>query len=570
MTSHPSPDPHADAYLRRATTSTPAGLTSSAPLSPEVHRDRCRRLAGLALCYSGAYALAYGIMWVRMLAGGLPEHHPVADAVALASIAFGLVVFALALQSRLPQAAFGNVTVAFQILGAIGIMASGWGWEQHYDMWQRHLFQAIGDRDLAFPDDFVARLRAAHIRLVAMDGVSWVCVWFLIVPIIVPMTPGRTLVATLGSAATVPGLVALSAAVNGTPPSVAPWFGDVIVDSLVATGICALLALFGSRLVYRLTRDLSRAQQLGSYQLVRRIGAGGMGEVWQARHQLLRRPAAIKLIRPEMLGGTEARAPREVLRRFEREAQATAALRSPHTVELYDFGVAPDGTFYYVMELLEGFDLKTLVERFGPLPAPRAVHLLRQVCHSLEDAHRSGLVHRDVKPANIFTCRRGLDCDFVKVLDFGLVKDLGTGQETLEMSVDGVARGTPAFMAPEAATGTAPVDARADLYALGCVAYWLVTGALVFEGPTPVATLLKHVQEEPVPPSRRLSEPIPARLERLIMACLRKDPAQRPASAAALAALLAECAAHDGTWKPADADAWWTLHAPAPAAPVPA
>jgi serine/threonine-protein kinase len=311
--------------------------------------------------------------------------------------------------------------------------------------------------------------------------------------------------------------------------------------------------------VYRLTLDLSRAQRLGSYQLVEPIGSGGMGEVWKARHQLLARPAAIKLIRPERLGGQGASAPRDVLRRFEREANATATLRSPHTIELYDFGVTPDGTFYYVMELLEGLDLKSLVEKFGPIPVSRAAHLLWQVCHSLEDAHHSGLVHRDIKPSNIFTCRRGRDFDFVKVLDFGLVKSVGTGQETLDLSMEGVVHGTPGFMAPEIATGAKNVDARADLYSLGCVGYWLVTGKPVFEAPTPVATILQHVRDRPVPPSERLGTALPAAFERAILDCLQKDPADRPASAARLAARLAEAA---GSWTAEDASAWWNQNVP--------
>jgi hypothetical protein len=414
MPSIPAAASHVSAYLRRAVT--PSSGSTGVPLSPEIHRDLSRRLATVALCYAGAYLLAYGTEHVRMLVGGQSEHSPLSLVIALVSIASGILVFFAARVGKLPPASLANITLAFQVLGAVGIMGGSWGWEGHFDLYQRHVWQAIGSPDLAFPQGFVDRLVAARLRIVYLEGVTWVGVWLLIVPILVPMTPRRTLLAVLLTAGAVPAMLGFSVGAHGAPASIRPWVADLLLDTSVPTFICAAIAVFGSRAVYRLTRDLSRAQQLGSYQLVERIGVGGMGEVWRARHQLLARPAAIKLIRPDILSGPDPASSREMLRRFEREAQATAALRSPHTVELYDFGIAQDGTFYYVMEMLDGFDLKTLVERFGPVPASRAIHLLGQVCHSLEDAHRSGLVHRDVKPSNIFICRRGLDHDFVKVL----------------------------------------------------------------------------------------------------------------------------------------------------------
>src|SRR5262245_24008926 len=220
---------------------------------------------------------------------------------------------------------------------------------------------------------------------------------------------------------------------------------------------------------------------MGSYHLVELLGRGGMGEVWRGEHRLLKRPAAIKLVRPELLGANSDADSHDMLRRFEREAQATAALSSPHTIRLFDFGVTSDRTFYYVMELLAGRDLESLVREFGPVPADRALFLLRQACHSLADAHARGLVHRDVKPANIYTCRMGLEYDFVKVLDFGLVKfaDRTAMQQTL-MTAAHTTTGTPAYMAPELILGEADIDRRADVYALGCVAYYLLTGQLVF------------------------------------------------------------------------------------------
>jgi eukaryotic-like serine/threonine-protein kinase len=205
-------------------------------------------------------------------------------------------------------------------------------------------------------------------------------------------------------------------------------------------------------------------------------------------------------------------------------------LRSPHTVELYDFGVAEDGGFFYVMELLDGVDLETLVQHFGPQPPARVIHILRQCCDSLAEAHQRGMVHRDIKPLNLFTCRLGLNYDFTKVLDFGLVRRTADVNET-RITMDGAVTGTPAYMPPELALGKPNVDGRADLYALGCVAYWMLTGSMVFDEQSAVAMAIAHVNKRPEPPSARAAQPVPADLDRLILRCLEKDPAKRPQSA---------------------------------------
>ena len=280
---------------------------------------------------------------------------------------------------------------------------------------------------------------------------------------------------------------------------------------------------------------------MGSYRLTELLGRGGMGEVWRAEHRLLARTAAIKLVRPEVLGASNEADVKLALRRFEREARATAALNSPHTIRLYDFGTTNDGAFYYVMELLSGRDLESMVREFGPLPAERVVYLLRQVCHSLADAHARGLVHRDIKPANIYVCRMGLDYDFIKVLDFGLVKFRGSTADQTLVTGDHPTTGTPAYMAPEVILGAADVDRRADVYALGCVAYYLLTGQLVFEADTPMKMLMHHVQTKPEPPSARTELPIPRDLEELVMACLEKDPEKRPPDAEHLYRLSVGC-----------------------------
>lgn len=247
------------------------------------------------------------------------------------------------------------------------------------------------------------------------------------------------------------------------------------------------------------------------------------------------------------------------LTRFEREAQVTAALESPHTVELYDYGVSDDGTLYYVMELLDGIDLDQLVSRHGALPAERVVHILRQVCASLGEAHRRGLVHRDVKPANIYLCNRAFEYDFVKVLDFGLVRkhsaiDQQEGADNL--SKMGMIIGTPAYMAPEVITGE-PADARSDIYAVGCVAYWLLTGRPVFDAPTLPALLVAQASEQPIPPSRRCDAEIPTGLETLVLDCLTKDPEDRVQSAEEIVARLGRIELAE-PWSPERAKSWWS------------
>jgi len=336
----------------------------------------------------------------------------------------------------------------------------------------------------------------------------------------------------------------------------------LMVEGLVFMGVAFVIATaVTSRVIYGLRVQVRRALRLGQYEVGDKLGEGGMGAVYRARHAMLRRDAAIKLIRPELAGG-DAETRSRTFSRFEREAQVTARLESPHTVRLYDFGVSPDGAFYYVMELLDGVDLRSLVERYGPLRPERAVHVLRQICDSLEEAHRAGLVHRDVKPANVLICRAGIRHDVAKVLDFGLVardRDAAEGISA-DLTADGTIAGTPAFIAPEMATG-GPIDGRADLYALGCVAYWLLTGQLVFARPTPMATVIAHATEAPIPPSELSELPIPPALEAVVMRCLAKAPADRPQSALALADALAD-AVTGPAWREDDARAWWDAHAP--------
>jgi serine/threonine-protein kinase len=303
--------------------------------------------------------------------------------------------------------------------------------------------------------------------------------------------------------------------------------------------------------------QLNEALAVGSYRLVRALGSGGMGEIWLASHRLLVRPAAVKLIRHDVAPGA---AREQLVRRFEREAHVTAGLRSPHTVQLYDFGVTDSGSFYYVMEYLEGLDLHRLVKRFGSQPAARVIAFLRQACRSLAEAHERGLVHRDIKPANMFVTRLGTEYDYVKILDFGVVKEQSTEDATMLTSA-GVVQGTPAFMPPEIVLGEQRIDGRADLYSLACSAYWALTAQTLFDATTPAQMLLRHVQTVPVPPSTRAELPVPKQLDEILMRCLEKDPAKRPASALQLDSELARVPS-DASWANDEAQKWWQAHAP--------
>lgn len=364
---------------------------------------------------------------------------------------------------------------------------------------------------------------------------------------LIPAAPRRALAISLGAAAMDP----LALFMMGRQHAYA---GHEVVLLLASPLLAALVAHQVSRIVHRLNEGIVRAREVGSYRLLDRLGSGGMAEVWRAEHRMLARPAAVKLIRPEVLIAHGPLESERLLRLFTREARATASLSSPHTIQVYDFGVSREGAFYYVMELLDGVDLQSLVEQFGPQSAPRVARLLAQTCRSLREAHARNFVHRDIKPANIFTCRVGGEFDFAKVLDFGLVIDRHPTSEELED--DNRFAGTPAVMAPEMVRFQAPVDARADLYALGCVGYWLLTGKRVFEASTRHDMLVMHAHQRPIPPSRRVKTPIHAELERIIMDCLEKNPNRRPQSAGELMERLTALEFEE-PWSEERAQLWW-------------
>jgi tRNA A-37 threonylcarbamoyl transferase component Bud32 len=387
-------------------------------------------------------------------------------------------------------------------------------------------------------------------------AISWIGVVVLMFTAIVPSTPVKTLIA---------GVVAVS--MNPIGMLIArqrgAWdFGPTSNVLLMhyPDYLLAGVAVVISHVLTNLGRQVAKAREMGSYRLGALLGKGGMGEVYEATHHMLARPAAIKLIRPEMIRAEGGERAAVAIQRFRREAEAAANLRSPHTVELYDFGVTGDQTMYFVMELLDGMDLQSLVRQHGALPANRTIFILRQVCASLEEAHVNGLVHRDIKPANIHVGRLGLEYDFVKVLDFGLVKSMASANADYSLATEaGITPGTPAYMSPEMALGET-IDGRADIYALGCVAYYLLTGTLVFEAENIFQLMAKRLRDDPVPPSQRTSLPIPPALDQLVLACLERKPENRPASAAEVSRLLAEI---DVTpWDESQAAAWWQSHHP--------
>jgi serine/threonine-protein kinase len=312
--------------------------------------------------------------------------------------------------------------------------------------------------------------------------------------------------------------------------------------------VAAVAAVFGTHLINTLRREAFEAKQLGQYRLIAPLGAGGMGEVYLAEHRMLKRPCAIKLIHPEQAGDPH------VLARFEREVRMTARLSHWNTVEIFDYGRTEDGTFFYVMEYLPGLSLEGLLQRHGPLPAKRVIHLLRQTCQGLREAHAIGLIHRDIKPGNVFAAQRGGLYDVVKLLDFGLVKPVAE-IPSARLTQDGAISGTPLFMSPEQARGLGDLDARSDIYSLGAVAYTLLCGRPPFERKSPLEVIIAHARDDVVPPSK-LQADMPADLERVILRCLAKSPEDRFQDTESLEQALAECAAAD-QWTQVHAARWW-------------
>ena len=511
---------------QRATT---AGNRTGA-LPPELLGQSARRLRILCLLYAFTFFMAgffpnlvFADNRARFL--GSPESW----LPGVISIAAALIVWAVATNPKVPLSRVMNIGLLFEVVSCYGIALAEY-------------------------------LEPAHLDANGWMGLSWVAAWTPLFTVVIPTRPLKAALVTLASVSAPPVVIGLMVLTERTTfrPDPFTFFFWIVLPYLLVT----IMAYVGARVVYSLGRAVTAARELGSYRLEERLGQGGMGEVWRARHRLLARPAAIKLIRTSP--GPGAYGQDEAIRRFEQEAQVTARLSSPHTVQLFDFGVADDGRFYYVMELLNGIDLERLVQRYGPVPAERAIYLLRQVCHSLAEAESCGLVHRDIKPANLFVCLYGGEHDFVKVLDFGIAKAVPDMMETGAMAFtrDDILQGTPAYIAPEQALNGSRVDSRADIYATGCVGYFLLTGKPVFTGDSPMAVVVQHAHTQPAAPSERTELPIPASLDRLILECLAKSPADRPQSARELSRRLG---AINGTtaWSEDRAREWWETHQPA-------
>ena len=511
--------------------------SDSRALPPDLMEEAARRLGVAALVYAVTYFFAYFVSGlISGIHGGPIELfflYP-RSYVAWVAILFAVGVFFLSRSGRLPPHKVLNGGLGLMVVGSAGIAATTfWG------------ILADGPPDPARDNHFM--------------GVPWEAIWIIICAVIAPNRPRKVLVAALLSASTGLAVAFVSRATGATSADVS--YGFLAQYFLFTNYLCALLAWFLSSFVYTLGRHVRQARAVGSYELVERIGAGGMGEVWCAEHRMLARPAAVKLIKQEMLGDGPAGCD-EIRIRFEREAQATASLHSAHTIRLYDFGTTADGTFFYAMELLRGISLDELVKKYGPQPAERVVALLIQICHSLFDAHRNDLIHRDIKPGNIMLCHHGQEYDFIKVLDFGLVKSIDPSRpENQSLTQANVTPGTPGFLSPEMALSRPDIDGRADLYSLAGVAYFLLTGAPVFKGSTPLETAAMHLKDQPIPPSKRSEFEIPADLEGIILACLAKDPADRPADARALSEQLADCSV-GGSWDWEKATRWWKINDP--------
>jgi len=365
---------------------------------------------------------------------------------------------------------------------------------------------------------------------------------------IVPSSPSRTFV--IGMLGSIPIAIVTYRTYRATP-FVPDYLGTATSATIATIAWCTctiVLTAAISRVIFGLRRQIARMSQLGQYTLEEKIGEGAMGVVYRASHAMLRRPTAIKLLPPDKAG-------ERTLSRFEREVRMTAKLTHPNTIAIYDYGRTPNGVFYYAMELLDGLDLERLVQSEGAQPASRVVAILRQSAWALAEAHEEGLIHRDIKPANIILCERGGRADFVKVVDFGLVKETSAKASALSSGVQLVI-GTPMYMSPESIVTPDTVDGRSDLYALGAVGYYLLTGVAVFEGSTLLEIYAQHLHGAVVPPSERTTRTIPASLEAIILACLEKDPDKRPSDATTLARALEEL---DDVprWSQHEAREWW-------------
>jgi serine/threonine-protein kinase len=446
----------------------------------------------------------------------------------IAALALGSAI----LWSRLPLSRRQLRIIELTVFGLIGAF---FAWIQYELFHDGTLLRAAEQVDVARLSHLAAKGNALS--------------WFLLIVIYGTFIPNtwRRCASVVGCMALVPMVV--MAAGSLIDPAARGFAQLVVPDSVILIATASAIAVFGSYKIHQLHEKAYEAEHIGQYRLKQILGFGGMGAVYLAEHVMLRRPCAIKLIRADQAGD-----PRSLMR-FEREVQATATLTHWNTVEIFDYGHAEDGTFYYVMEYLPGLNLEDLVEKYGPMPPERVVHFMRQVSGALREAHGIGLIHRDIKPSNIFATERGKVYDVAKLLDFGLVKGSALNGDDVKLTREGVMAGSPAFVSPEQAAGRHELDTRTDIYSLGAVAYFLLTGKLLFERQSPLQMLHAHAYE-PLAPPHEFQEDVPTDLQSVILRCLEKDPANRYQNAESLEKALSECASAD-QWTRERAETWW-------------
>jgi eukaryotic-like serine/threonine-protein kinase len=490
------------------------------------------RLRLAILIILGAFALHFVRNWLSQ--GSALDQGPLRLVITACEMIVLVIVWGL-LWSRRP---LSMRTLRILELTIFGMVAAFFAWLQFDTFHDEALLRSI-----------VPGREALVFRQIGMAAALR---WFLLIVLYGAFVPNtwRRCAAVVSVLASMP--LALLLAGSQVGDAAGPYVLSSLPEVAILMATAVAIAVFGSHKIRELQHKAHEAQRLGQYRLKQVIGFGGMGAVYLAEHVLLRRPCAVKLIRPDQAGDAQT------LARFEREVQATATLTHPNTVEIFDYGHAEDGTFYYVMEYLPGLNLEDLVEKYGPMPPERAAHLLRQVCQALREAHSIGLIHRDIKPSNIVACERGKVYDVAKLLDFGLVKNSGLGDDNARLTHEGSFTGSPAFVSPEQAAGNQQLDARSDIYNVGAVAYFLITGELLFDRGSTLQMLHAHAYE-PLVPLQRFQEAVPAELQRVILRCLEKDPDRRYQDAASLdkALAAATCA---GQWTVEKAEDWWRQH----------
>jgi serine/threonine-protein kinase len=500
---------------------------ASPELADELRTLLCKRLQIVSLLFAGAYGFFAGLSLVKSARGITTVDYwfyygPV-WLVAVVSAVFAAVFW------RRPLLSLGRLR-AMEI-GSLGLALTAMTWIFFWDLFVFDILAYL--RRLAGTDGEYRHLLDFFACAYSLPYVLGIVGYAALIP-----CTWRRCAVVVGVTALTPVTLGVVAGLSAVTPSTVLLY--LVLPMTVFFSVAVAIAVYGTHRIEILRREALESRKLGQYRLKRRLGAGGMGEVYLAEHVLLKQPCAVKLIRPERAGDTA------ILRRFEREVQATARLKHWNTVQIFDYGHAADGTFYYVMEYLPGPTLEQLVQRHGPLAPGRAVHLLRQACMALREAHALGLIHRDLKPANMMVCERGAVHDVLKLLDFGLVKAVGLDSRDEALTQQGAIAGTPAYMSPEQASGNEHLDARADVYSLGAVAYFLLTGQPPFRRDKAIQLILAQIHE-PVRPLAELRPDVPADLQDVVLRCLEKDPARRFPDVTRLHEALAACACA-GQW----------------------